>query len=80
MIDFNDELGPDDHVRLAGWVPPWRDNGARLLEMVEGLREMDDEGCWQVICVLLADQLRADITLQRTINALEAAEEQARYN
>lgn len=64
---------PDQRYSLADWAPPWRDNGDRLLEMIEGLRELQDEASWQIIGVLLVRQLQADLALERAINEIEAA-------
>lgn len=65
-----DEIFDEDaeHVRLADWTPPWLDNGARLLEMVEKLRGLDDPLSWQIMSLLLARTLEADITIAAEVN------------
>lgn len=64
-----DDYDSDGKVRLADWCPPWLDNGERLGQMVEHLRELNDASCWRIIAVLLSAQLEADLALERAVNA-----------
>lgn len=53
---------------ITGWVPPWIDNGARLAEVVEYLREKDNVDTWGVAVYLMMQQMFKDLRNLRHLN------------
>lgn len=66
------ELDDEDGVAITDWVAPWLDNGERLLELVQSMREMNDSDCWQVIICVLMHHLSIDLEIVRQTNRTAA--------
>lgn len=60
----------EEEYRIKDWTPPWIDNGARLLEIIASLNELEEANYdhWVVFCLLLMYQLDQDIENLKNIN------------
>jgi hypothetical protein len=62
----------EEAYALVRWVPPWEDDGRRLLEMLNAMTEKADPTTWQVFIALLLLQMTEDLS--------RVAEQNARWN
>lgn len=58
----------DERYRIADWTPPWLDNGASLLQVVQLAQKLDNPLSWQIVCSLLKRQMEIDLKIAREVN------------